>query len=98
MRTAIRSLSRAAAAAPSSCGHSGNAFESADFPFAHNRVVPRLVVDVATPDGTRLDITRRPGRWSDEAKLSLMRHGRRVTEEALQGWYEGGVFPVETAA
>ena len=75
-----------------------NAFESADFPFAHSRVVPRLVVDVATPDGTRLDITRRPGPWSDEAKLSLARHGRRVTEEALQGWYEGGASPVETAA
>ena len=71
-----------------------NAFESADFPFAHSRVVPRLVVDVATPDGTRLDITRRPGPWSDEAKLSLARHGRRVTEEALQGWYEGGASPV----
>jgi len=73
-----------------------HAFDSADFPFAHNRVIPRLVVDVATPDGTRLDITRRPGRWSDEAKLSLAGHGRWLTEEALRTW--GDVPSVRTAA
>lgn len=59
-------------------------FASADFPFAHSRVVPRLVVDVATPDGTRLDISRRPGTWSEEAKRVLITHGRTLTEDALR--------------
>jgi len=58
-------------------------FAAADFPFSHSRVVPRLVVDLATPDGTRLEITRRPGSWSDGAKLALVEHGRTVTEKAL---------------
>ena len=97
MRTAIESSTRGRRRAEL-LRALGNAFESADFPFSHNRVVPRLVVDVETPDGTRLDITRRPGPWSDEAKLSLARHGRRMTEEALERWPEGGASPVETAA
>jgi hypothetical protein len=59
-------------------------FASADFPFAHSRVVPRLVVDVVTPDGTRLDISRRPGTWSEEAKRVLVAHGRALTEAALR--------------
>jgi predicted acylesterase/phospholipase RssA len=59
-------------------------FATADFPFTHSRMVPRLVVDVATPDGTRLEITRRPGTWSDDAKLALAAHGRAVTEKALR--------------
>ena len=59
-------------------------FATADFPFAHSRDVPRLVVDLATPDGARLEITRRPGTWSDAAKLTLASHGRAVTEEALR--------------
>jgi len=63
-----------------------DAFATADFPFAHSRVVPRLVVDLATPDGTQLDITRRPGTWKDEAKLALAAHGRKVTEDALAAW------------
>ena len=59
-------------------------FAAADFPFSRSRVVPRLVVDLTTPDGTRLDITRRPGTWSEEAKLALAEHGRKATEEALR--------------
>ena len=62
------------------------AIASADFPFARSRVVPRLVVDVATPEGVRLDITRRGTAWSDEEKLALVAHGRRLTEEALGAW------------
>ena len=42
---------RAAAAAPSSLASLDEAFASADFPFTRSRVVPRLVVDVATPPG-----------------------------------------------
>jgi predicted acylesterase/phospholipase RssA len=73
-----------------------HAFDSADFPFLRSRVVPRLVVDVATPDGTRLDITRRPSTWSDDDKLALAAHGRRLTEEALATW--DAASSVQTAA
>jgi predicted acylesterase/phospholipase RssA len=62
------------------------AFENADFPLERKRVVPRLVVDVAAPDGTRLDISRRQTTWSDEEKLTLVAHGRRLTERALDAW------------
>ena len=61
-------------------------FVTADFPFRRSRVVPRLVVDLATPDGVRLDVTRARATWSDEDKLALVRHGRRLTEEALEDW------------
>jgi predicted acylesterase/phospholipase RssA len=78
------------------------AFEAADFPYARSRVVPRLVVDVATPEGVHLDVTRRRGTWSDEAKLALAAHGRRLTEEALAGWPGSHVVqshaPVELSA
>jgi predicted acylesterase/phospholipase RssA len=66
------------------------AFEAADFPFKRSRVVPRLVVDLALPEGVRLDITRRNVTWSDEDKLALARHGRRLTENALEQWAEPG--------
>jgi hypothetical protein len=61
-------------------------FAAADFPFRRSRVVPRLVVDLTTPEGVRLDVTRSRATWSDEDKLALVRHGRRLTEEALEGW------------
>ena len=61
-------------------------FATADFPFRRSRVVPRLVVDLTTPEGVRLDVTRSRGTWSDEDKLALVRHGRRLTEEALESW------------
>ena len=63
-----------------------DAFSRADFPFQRSRVVPRLIVDLATPDGVRLDITRSRATWSDEDKLGLIRHGRRLTETALERW------------
>jgi predicted acylesterase/phospholipase RssA len=63
-----------------------DAFATADFPFAHSRVVPRLVVDLVTPDGTQLDVTRRPGTWKEEAKRALAAHGRKATEDALAAW------------
>ena len=59
-------------------------FAAADFPFRRSRVVPRLVVDLTTPEGVRLDVTRSRAIWSDEDKLALVRHGRRLTEEALE--------------
>lgn len=59
---------------------------AADFPFRRGRVVPRLVVDLTTPEGVRLDVTRNRALWSDGDKLALIRHGRRLTEEALEGW------------
>jgi predicted acylesterase/phospholipase RssA len=83
------------------------AFDAADFPFKRSRVVPRLVVDLALPDGVRLDITRRRVTWSDEDKLALALHGRRLTEEALEQWAESagaappyavGDAPLEPAA
>jgi predicted acylesterase/phospholipase RssA len=64
------------------------AFASVTFPFAHSRVVPRLVVDVATPEGVHLDFPRRRVAWSDEDKLALAAHGRRLTEEAVERWQE----------
>ncbi len=63
-----------------------DAFATADFPFQRSRVVPRLVVDLETPEGVRLDITRSQATWSDEDKLGLIRHGRRLTETALERW------------
>lgn len=66
------------------------AFDAADFPFKRSRVVPRLVVDLVLPEGVRLDITRRRVTWSDEDKRALARHGRRLTEEALEQWAESG--------
>ena len=63
-----------------------DAFDSADFPFAHSRVVPRLVVDLTTPEDVRLDVTRRRSTWSEEDKLALIHRGRRETEEALRTW------------
>ena len=71
------------------------AFDAADFPFKRSRVVPRLVVDLAVPEGVHLDVTRRRVTWSDEDKQALVRHGRRLTEEALEGWLDG---PVELEA
>ena len=64
------------------------AFEDANFPFRRSRVVPRLVVDLTTPEGVRLDVTRRRVTWSDEDKLALARHGRLLTEAALQQFAE----------
>ena len=81
-----RLLARREAGAPSSWPPLDEAVASADFPFARSRVVPRLVVDVATPAGARLDISRRTKVWSDEEKLALVAHGRRLTEEALDAW------------
>ena len=63
-----------------------DAFDRADFPFKRSRAVPRLVVDLAVPEGVRLDVTRRRVTWSDEDKIALIDHGRRLTEEALAGW------------
>ena len=74
------------------------AFSSTEFPFAHGRVVPRLVVDVSTPDGVRLDVTRRRESWSDEEKLALVAHGRRLTEDALEAWPHSGLPARETTA
>lgn len=62
------------------------AVDSADFPFRRSRVVPRLVVDLTTPEDVRLDVTRSRATWSDEDKLALIRHGRRLTETALESW------------
>jgi predicted acylesterase/phospholipase RssA len=61
-------------------------FDAADFPFRRGRVIPRLVVDLTTPEGVRLDVTRNRTVWSTEDKVALVRHGRRLTEEALAGW------------
>ena len=72
------------------------AFDTADFPFKRSRVVPRLVVDLAVPEGVRLDVTRRRLTWSDEDKIALIDHGRRLTEEALAGW-PGTIEAVVTA-
>ncbi len=68
-------------------------FDSADFPFSRSRVVPRLVVDLVTPEGVRLDITRRTTTWSDEDKRALVEHGRRLTEEALDTWADSRELP-----
>ena len=65
-----------------------HAFDTADFPFRRSRVVPRLVVDLTTPEGVRLDITRRRVTWDGEDKLALVRHGKTLTEEALERWAE----------
>lgn len=80
------------------------AFASAAFPFARSRAVPRLVVDVSTPEGIHLDFPRRRVSWSDEDKLALAAHGRRLTEEALEQWLgaerdpEHGVVPARGPA
>jgi predicted acylesterase/phospholipase RssA len=76
------------------------AFDRADFPFKRSRVVPRLVVDLAVPEGVRLDVTRRRLTWSDEDKTALIEHGRRLTEEALAGWPGAAATaaPVELSA
>ena len=66
------------------------AFESADFPFGRSREVPRLVVDLVTPPGVRLDLSRRDVAWSKEEKLALIGHGRRLTEDALETWADRG--------
>ena len=71
-------------------------FATADFPFRRSRVVPRLVVDLTTPEGVRLDVTRSRATWSEEDKLALVRHGRRLTEEALASW--SGLDDPEAAA
>ena len=65
-----------------------DAFDSADFPFAHGRVVPRLVVDLTTPDGRQLDVTRR--RLDAGARRTSWpldsAHGRRETGGGTRGW------------
>jgi len=48
------------------------------------------VVDVSTPEGIRLDVSRRRVSWSDEEKLALVAHGQRLTEDALEAWSHGG--------
>jgi predicted acylesterase/phospholipase RssA len=75
-----------------------DAFEEANFPFRRSRVVPRLVVDLATPEGVRLDVTRRRVTWSDEDKLALARHGRLLTEEALQRFADEHAPPAAATA
>ncbi len=62
------------------------AFERADFPFTRGRRVPRLVVDLLTPPGVRLDITRRHVHWSDEDKRALIAHGYEVGSGAIDAW------------
>ena len=74
-------------------------FASAGFPFARSRAIPRLVVDVSTPEGIRLDVSRRRVSWSDEEKLALVAHGRQLTEDALEAWpHSGRPAPEATAA
>ena len=75
------------------------AFGSADFPPARSRVVPRLVVDAAAPQGVRLDISRRHEAWKAAEKLALITHGRLLTEKALEGWLKlGRATPARSAA
>lgn len=64
-------------------------FEAADFPFRRSREMPRLVVDLVTPPGVRLDLTRGAA-WSKEEKLALIDHGRRLTGAALETWADRG--------
>ena len=89
MRAAIVSSSRGGRRTEL-LGALDEAFSSAGFPFERGRVVPRLVVDVSTPDGVRLDVSRRRVSWSDEEKLALVAHGRRLTEDALEAWPHSG--------
>lgn len=98
VRTAIVSSSRGGRRTEL-LGALDEAFSSAGFPFERGRVVPRLVVDVSTPDGVRLDVSRRRVSWSDEEKLALVAHGQRLTEDALDAWpHSGRPAPEATAA
>ena len=57
-------------------------FNSARFPFRHDRHVPALIVR-GTPGGDGLDPTFRNARWPDETKRLLIERGYRLTDEAL---------------
>jgi predicted acylesterase/phospholipase RssA len=59
-------------------------FARAQFPFRHDRVVPRITV-VGSPNGVSLDPGfRNPKPWTAEAKRELIALGWRSADEALQ--------------
>jgi hypothetical protein len=60
-------------------------FGAANFPFRHDRAIPRITVR-ATVEDVSLDAGGREGReWTDEAKRALIRRGYDLADAELSG-------------
>jgi predicted acylesterase/phospholipase RssA len=60
-------------------------FGAANFPFRHDRAIPRITVR-ATVEDVSLDAGRRAGReWTEEAKRALIRRGYDLADAELSG-------------
>jgi predicted acylesterase/phospholipase RssA len=59
-------------------------FASAEFPFRHDRVVPRITVAGSAGAVTLEPGFRRPKPWTHEAKRELIERGYRLADDALR--------------
>ena len=60
-------------------------FGAANFPFRHDRAIPRITVRAAAED-VSLDAGRREGHeWTEDAKRTLIRRGYELGDAALSG-------------
>lgn len=59
-------------------------FAQAEFPFQHDRLVPRIMVRGGAGEDTLDPGFRRPKPWTVEAKRRLQQRGRELTDEALR--------------
>lgn len=59
-------------------------FQSARFPFRHDRIVPRITVTGSAGERSLDPGFRKPRPWTDEAKRALIEAGYRLTDDELR--------------
>ena len=59
-------------------------FADAEFPFGHDRLVPRITVRASAGEVSLEPRSRTPRRWTEPEKRALIDRGWALTDEALR--------------